>query len=230
MQSSHNLMPRVSAIPPELTRTTSVHISAPLCASFIDTDSVPHSCLSGATPSSTESHPMLMSDSDDTETITGKYFKHTRSKKTHRRKQGIEDEMQWGYMKEEEVQSHISQLYGFVLKLVDNSGTSCSVCHWLQGCTGCVIMPDDIPLYCMTQTRKIAIDWDSSYLNDHYHQIMYDNSITHNSVEDVDSTGKQNILLAECLQKYIQTENLQDEQRIRCEHVCVFPSFDCSVM
>ena len=82
-------MPRVSAIPPELTRTTSVHISAPLCASFIDTDSVPHSCLSGATPSSTESHPMLMSDSDDTETITGKYFKHTRSKKTHRRKQGI---------------------------------------------------------------------------------------------------------------------------------------------
>lgn len=162
MQSSHNLMPRVSAIPPELTRTTSVHISAPLCASFIDTDSVPHSCLSGATPSSTESHPMLMSDSDDTETITGKYFKHTRSKKTHRRKQGIEDEMQWGYMKEEEVQSHISQLYGFVLKLVDNSGTSCSVCHWLQGCTGCVIMPDDIPLYCMTQTRKIAIDWDSS--------------------------------------------------------------------
>lgn len=117
-----------------------------------------------------------------------------------------------------------------MLKLVDNSGTLVAVCHWLQGCTGCVIMPDDIPLYCMTQTRKIAIDWDSSYLNDHYHQIMYDNSITHNSVEDVDSTGKQNILLAECLQKYIQTEILQDEQRIRCEHVCVFPSFDCSVM
>ena len=90
-------------------------------------------------------------------------------------------------------------------------------------------MPDDIPLYCMTQTRKIAIDWDSSYLHDHYHQIMYDNSITHNSVEDVDSTGKQNILLAECLQKYIQTEILQEEQRIRCEHVWFFPPFDCSV-
>lgn len=214
MQSSRSLMPRVSTLPPEMDRS-SLHVTAPLCASFIDTDSMLHS---GATPSSADSHPQLFSDSDDTETMAGKYFSQKGSKQ-RRRKHGLEDETQWGYLKEEEIQAHINSLYGFVLKLVDNSGTSCSVCHWLKGCTGCVITPDDMPLYCMMQTRKIAIDWNPAYLNNHYHQIMYDNTITHSSVEEVDPTGRQNILLSECLQKYIQTEILQGEQRIYCDHV-----------
>lgn len=213
MQSSRNLMPRVSTLPPEMERS-SLHVTAPLCASFIDTDSTLHS---GATPSSADSHPQLFSDSDDTETMTGKYFQ--KESRQRRRKHGLEDETQWGYLKEEEIQAHINSLYGFVLKLVDNSGTSCSVCHWLKGCTGCVITPDDMPLYCMMHTRKIAIDWNPVYLSNHYHQIMYDNTITHNSVEEVDPTGRQNILLSECLQKYIQTEILQGEQRIYCDHV-----------
>ena len=127
MQSSRNLMPRVSTLPPEMERS-SLHVTAPLCASFIDTDSTLHS---GATPSSADSHPQLFSDSDDTETMTGKYFQ--KESRQRRRKHGLEDETQWGYLKEEEIQAHINSLYGFVLKLVDNSGTSCSVCHWLKG-------------------------------------------------------------------------------------------------
>ena len=35
-------------------------------------------------------------------------------------------------MKEEDVQTQLAQAYGFTLKLVDDSGYSCLMCHWLK--------------------------------------------------------------------------------------------------
>ena len=43
--------------------------------------------------------------------------------------------------------------------------------------------------------------------------------ISHNSVESVSLAGKQSILLQECLQRFVQTEVLQGEQKPRCEKV-----------
>lgn len=139
----------------------------------------------------------------------------------HGNHHGLEDENQWGYLKEEDVQGCISQHYGFVLRVLDINGYSCGLCHWLKGCTGCAILPDDRPLYCLSKTRKIAIDWDPTFLNEHYHQIMYDNTVTHHSMKDIDMISRQNILLSECLQKAMRTEFLQAEkEQIRCERVC----------
>lgn len=181
---------RLSYIPSELSHASSVHLNTQPCSSYIDTEI----CI----PS-----PLENEESEEEST----HVCHSI------------DELKWGYMKEEEIQSCISQHYGFVLKMVDPAGTACSVCHWLKGCTGCAIIPDDTPLNCLVISRKIAIDWDHEFLNNHYHQILYDNTITHSSVDSNKTTGKQSILLQECFQRFVQTELLQQEQRLRCEKV-----------
>lgn len=189
--SSRHLMPRV------LMRTASIHITQPVCSSFMDSE-LPYHSYASLPPISAEDE----SESHSSSQAPPEMFKE-----------------EWGFMKEEEMESKIGKCYGFVLKMVDASGMSCIACHWLNGCTGCVIVPDDTPLNCLTTSRKIAVDWESDFLKDHFHQILYENTVAHWSVESEDATGKQNILLEECLDKFVQTEILQDEQKLRCDHV-----------
>lgn len=200
--------PRLSRIPADLSHASSVHLNHPLCSSFIDTDS----SLLQTSPS----YESSIFSSDDDEEEEGPRLARRLSTRTDK---GIEDELKWGYMKEEEIQSCINQHYGFVLKLVDPAGTACAACHWLKGCTGCAIIPDDTPLNCLVISRKIAIDWDQAYLSEHYHQIMYDNTITHSSVDSSEIAGKQSILLQECFQRFVQTELLEQEQKLKCDNV-----------
>ena len=178
-------------------RTASIHITQPVCSSFMDSE-LPYHSYASLPPISAEDE----SESRSSGQTPPEMFKE-----------------EWGFMKEEEMESKIGKYYGFVLKMVDASGMSCIACHWLNGCTGCVIVPDDTPLNCLTTSRKIAVDWESDFLKDHFHQILYENTVAHWSVESEDATGKQNILLEECLDKFVQTEILQDEQKLRCDHV-----------
>ena len=156
------------------------------------------------------------------QSINQKYQKHQHHQHHHQQQHddGLEDEMQWGYMKEEDIQTHIGNHYGFSLSILDSSGRSCGLCPWQTGCTGCSIIPDDNPLYCLSNTHRIAIDWDPAFLNMHGHQILSNHIITHQSVEKADMMNRQNILLAECMQKALQTEVLHaDKNQIRCECV-----------
>ena len=138
----------------------------------------------------------------------------------HHHEDELEDEMQWGYMKDEDIQTHIGNHYGFSLSILDSSGRSCGLCPWQTGCTGCSIIPDDNPLYCLSSTHRISIDWDPAFLNMHGHQILSNHIITHPSVEKADRMNRQNILLTECMQKALQTEILHDDKnQIRCECV-----------
>ena len=209
ISSNDSHMPRLSHIPAELSHSLSVHKPSLPCSSYMEGD-----CnLQG--PSSYESYSIFSSEDEE----ANHYIKHASISSSTVK--GIEDELKWGYMKEEEIQSYISHHYGFILKLVDPAGTACATCHWLKGCTGCAIIPDDTPLNCLVLSRKIAIDWDHDFLNDHYHQIMYDNTITHPSVDSSEITGKQSILLQECFQRFVQTELLEQEQRLHCEKVSI---------
>ena len=152
--------------------------------------------------------------------IHNKHHHNQHNQHNQQQEDGLEDEMQWGYMKEEDIQTHIGNYYGFSLSILDSSGCSCGLCPWQKGCTGCSIIPDDNPLYCLSNTRRIAIDWDPAFLNLYGHQILSNHIITHQSVEEVDMMNRQNILLAECMQKALQTEVLHaDKNQIRCEHV-----------
>ena len=51
----------------------------------------------------------------------------------------------------------------FVLKVVDKTGYSCGLCHWIKKCNGCVIFPTDAPIFEEKLIRKsfIAIEWNS---------------------------------------------------------------------
>jgi hypothetical protein len=52
----------------------------------------------------------------------------------------------------------------FVLKHVDISGTSCSICHWTKKCHGCMIQPDEDnggPLReVLLRNTYVACEWD----------------------------------------------------------------------
>ena len=58
----------------------------------------------------------------------------------------------------------------FVLKTVDRSGYACSLCHWTDKCSGCILEPTDAPVFeeNLHQKTFIAIEWHSSLLADHY--------------------------------------------------------------
>ena len=203
----------MSAIRSQLSHVSSIRATHSLCSSYIDSDvHVPDM------PDSLSKYYSCGTDSSDDENEYSPFIKPA-----------FHSDRACGQVKEEDMQVQLAQAYGFTLKLVDDSGYSCLKCHWLQGCTGCVIPADDTPLLCMAFSRKIAIDWDPAFIMSH-HQVLYDYMITHNSVESVSLAGKQSILLQECLQRFVQTEVLQGDQKPRCEQVRVVCPFDVCVV
>merc|ERR1712176_752981 len=54
----------------------------------------------------------------------------------------------------------------FVLKAVDKTGLVCVLCHWMKRCNGCIITPQDAPMFEEDLIKKvfIAIEWHSGIL------------------------------------------------------------------
>ena len=104
----------------------------------------------------------------------------------------------------------------FVLKAVDRGGYACSLCHWMEKCSGCVIEPTDAPTFEDSLHRKVfmAIEWHSSLLAENYNQ-------TANEVVEHASTKERGALeaqeqhnyttLDDCLTKFHKTEQLENE-------------------
>ena len=53
----------------------------------------------------------------------------------------------------------------FVLRFVDNKGTSCGTCKWAVNCYGCGIQPNDESIPFLLRNPFIAIDWNEDILN-----------------------------------------------------------------
>ena len=79
----------------------------------------------------------------------------------------------------------------FVLKYVDHSGYSCSLCNWTQKCSGCVIEPSqddrqtEFLKYCF-----IAIEWHSELIEEEYNSLSNENlkhySTSQTQIDDED--------------------------------------------
>lgn len=119
---------------------------------------------------------------------------------------------------DEELIDCIGGKYGFVLKIIDHGGYSCNSCHWLEGCTGCVILPNKTNVDYLCCHRKIAIDWTHEYVSRYYSQLIYDTTVTHRSVESVEDSTRRSVMLEECLRKFTETEILHGEQKLRCSN------------
>ncbi|KAK8807123.1 hypothetical protein WA158_003882 [Blastocystis sp. Blastoise] len=116
----------------------------------------------------------------------------------------------------EEYINQIYKKYGFVLRLVDNRGISCSQCHWLKGCQGCYIYPNNDHLYSLNALRKIALDWNPQLLSAHKNILLYENILTHKSVEDINTINKLSVTLNECFERFTKTEILYRDLYIKC--------------
>ena len=76
----------------------------------------------------------------------------------------------------------------FVLKHVDISGTSCSICHWTKRCHGCMIPPDENNASqlreVLLRNTYVACEWDIEFF-DTYNDPKSMNCQDHQSVQEV---------------------------------------------
>ena len=55
--------------------------------------------------------------------------------------------------------------WGFTIRYVTSTGTTCSKCPWINGCLGCVVSPEAQVIDC---NETVAIDWDFETLTTDY--------------------------------------------------------------
>lgn len=58
----------------------------------------------------------------------------------------------------------------FILKTVDRQGFACSKCHWTEKCSGCIIEPNDAPVFIedLINNSFLAIEWNGAILQEFY--------------------------------------------------------------
>jgi len=71
----------------------------------------------------------------------------------------------------------------FILKKVKFNGLSCSQCHWVKGCAGCIIEPSDAPTFIedLGEETTLVIEWHSETLAENYNP-MVNEVVEHSSV------------------------------------------------
>ena len=71
----------------------------------------------------------------------------------------------------------------FVLKVVDRSGYTCSLCNWMSMCSGCILTPGNDIIEDFFKKMHLAIEWHSSLIEEDYNQEINE-VIHHKSTED----------------------------------------------
>ena len=102
----------------------------------------------------------------------------------------------------------------FVLKLVDNTGTACSRCHWNRFCTGCPLGREDIQL--PGDIASIAIEWNAEKLHLSFDYAEQRRVTQHKSVQESKEKAKQPILLKDCLKAFTKEEDMGSDNPWYC--------------
>ena len=107
----------------------------------------------------------------------------------------------------------------FVLKQVAKDGYSCSKCHWAEKCNGCIIEPNDAPIYEEDFFLKsfLVIEWNSKQLTESYNHTANE-VVEHHSTKDKPAELYEvanQTTLEDCLAKFHKTETLENQQ-IEC--------------
>ena len=120
----------------------------------------------------------------------------------------------WGRVKKQ-IKDPDSIFMPFVLKAVDRSGLYCSLCHWQKKCNGCIIDPNDAPLFEDHLLSKIfiAIEWNSKILEEQYNQVaneVVEHVSTKEKTGEIQDTSNYTTL-DDCIMKFHKTEQLENE-------------------
>jgi len=59
-------------------------------------------------------------------------------------------------------------LFPFCLKYVDRGGYNCAKCHWTLKCAGCIVEPEEKPVFEFVKYCYIAIEWSSEIIENNY--------------------------------------------------------------
>lgn len=126
-----------------------------------------------------------------------------------------------------------SDTYPFKLAFTNSLGKSCHFCGNI--CDGCVILPNDEPIFLPPSVRAptISIEWSTQVL-DHYYVRQEACGVTiHQSLLDARADTKKseaNLALRDCLTMYTTTERLSELDPWYCptckEHRCAWKKLD----
>ena len=105
-----------------------------------------------------------------------------------------------------------------MLKAVDRTGYVCALCHWMEKCNGCIILPTDAPIFDEDFIKKcfIAVEWHSKLLADNYNAqanevVEHASTRKKANTEMADQAAANYTTLEDCLTKFNKTEQLENE-------------------
>ncbi|CAF1131929.1 unnamed protein product [Adineta ricciae] len=118
----------------------------------------------------------------------------------------------------------LGQRYPFVLKHVTEDGKRCSLCPWNRFCLGCSFESDDKEF--LHSEGNIAIEWESAayylrYLSAREQDVEIHPSVKSsrgwNNMESSNDESSAVITLEDCLQSFINWENLDNKELFNCK-------------
>lgn len=103
---------------------------------------------------------------------------------------------------------------GFTLRLIGGgvgAGTSCSRCHWLSHCEGCIIPNNDSEIVQLSDGESIAVDWHSVVISDvlNMESLCAPATIVSSS-KSSNSAAKGRMPLQKCFEKFGERQRLDD--------------------
>jgi ubiquitin carboxyl-terminal hydrolase 4/11/15 len=105
----------------------------------------------------------------------------------------------------------------FVLKIVDRTGYCCSLCNWMDMCSGCLLPPCEEFIEDFFKKMHIAVEWHSSLIEEDYdHEVS--EVINHSSTLDKDIQDDGHINLEDCLKKFHEVEEISTNEHIMCSN------------
>ncbi|CAF1053304.1 unnamed protein product [Adineta steineri] len=128
------------------------------------------------------------------------------------------------------VKNHINQQWycfndtGSILKHVKEDGRRCSLCPWNRFCLGCSFESDEKEF--LYTNGNIAIEWESSayflrYLSGHEQDVEIHSSVKScrlgNNIESNNDEPSSAVTLEDCLQSFINWENLDNKEMFSCK-------------
>ncbi|CAF1168615.1 unnamed protein product [Adineta steineri] len=118
----------------------------------------------------------------------------------------------------------LGQRYPFILKHVKEDGRRCSLCPWNRFCLGCSFESDEKEF--LYTNGNIAIEWESSayflrYLSGHEQDVEIHSSVKScrlgNNIESNNDEPSSAVTLEDCLQSFINWENLDNKEMFSCK-------------
>jgi hypothetical protein len=109
---------------------------------------------------------------------------------------------------------------GFTLRLItggDGPHVSCSRCSWISRCEGCVV-PDSNHMIELRDGESVAIDWHVAVYEELLKKEIMQRVVPHGSLTaERQRINSQRIPLSKCLEKFSESERLDDVVCPRCK-------------